>query len=78
MKCIYKTAKMCFVFIAQHIWLFLGQKSCFSDPLSAQLQSIKISDFYIVYTPSVVKPKSELEISGMCTYFRVVMETCFE
>ena len=78
MKCIYKTAKMCFVTITLHSWLILGQKILLLSPLFAQLQSIKISDFYIGYTPSVGKPKSEQETSGMCTYFRVIIETCFE
>ena len=69
---------MCFFIITQHSWLFLGQKILLFSHLFAQLQPIKISELYIEYTTSVGKPKSEQEISGMCTYFRVVMETCFE
>ena len=66
MKFIYKTAKVCFVIIiTQHNWLFLGQKSCFSNPLIAQLQTIKRPDFYIGYTTSVGKPKTEKEIYCM-------------
>ena len=59
MKCIYETEKMFFVIITQHSWLFLGHNILLSSPLFAQLQSIKISDFYIGYPPSVGKPKSE-------------------
>ena len=62
MKCIYKTEKMCSVIITQHSSIFLDKKSSFSHPPFAQLQSIKISDFYIGCTPSVGKPKSEQEI----------------
>ena len=77
MKCIYKTEKM-FVIITQHSWLFLGQKILLFKSSFRTVAIYKNSDFYIGYTPSVGKPKSEQEISGMSTYFRVVMETCFE
>ena len=78
MKCLSKTAEMCSVTITQRSWLILGQKILFSSPLFAQLQPMKTSDYYNDYTPSVDKPKTGQKISVMCTYFRVVMETCFE
>ena len=68
---------MCFVTVPQHSWLILGKNSAF-QVLFRTVAIYKISDFYIGYTQLVGKPKSEQEISGMCTYFRVVMETYFE
>ena len=64
---------MCFVIITQHRWLFLGQKILLFKSSSCTVAIYKISDFYIECTPSVGKPKSEQEISGMCTYFLAVM-----
>ena len=69
---------MCFVTITQYIWLFLGQNPAFKSSFRTDAIYIELSDFYIGYTPSVGKPKYEQEIFGMCTYFRDVMETCFE
>ena len=66
---------MCFVIITQHNWLFLGEKFLLFKPHFAQLQAMKTSETYKAYTPPMRKPKNEQEISGMCTYFRVVMET---
>ena len=37
-----------------------------------------MADFYIWYTPSEGESKNENEISGMYTYFCVVMETWFD
>ena len=75
---IHKTEKMCFVIITQHRWLFLGHKILLFNSSFRTVAIYKIFDFYIGYIPSVGKSKSEQEISGMCTYFRVVMETRFE
>ena len=58
MKCIYKTVKMCFVTITQHSWLIIGQKSCVSSPLFAQLQSIKISDITLIIPRQVKRNMS--------------------
>ena len=65
MKCLYITAKNAFCPITEHCWLFL--QKCFSSPLFAQMQAIKMPEIYIGHTPSVGKPKNEQEMSGSCT-----------
>ena len=62
MQCIYKPQKCVLSPLHSIIGYFQDKKSCFSSPLFAQLQAIKMPDFYIGYTPSVGKPKTEQEI----------------
>ena len=45
MKFIYKTAKMCFVTITQHNWLFLGQKILLFKSSFRTVSNYKMPDF---------------------------------
>ena len=58
---------MFFVTITQHDWLFSGQKILLFKSSFRTVANYKMPDFHIGYTPSVGEPKTEQEISGMCT-----------
>ena len=45
MKCIYKTAKVCFVTSTQHCWLFLGRKILLFRSSFITVATIKMPDF---------------------------------
>ena len=55
MMCTYKTAKMCFVTITPHNWLFQGQKV------------LLFKSSFRTVANLVGEPKIAQEISGMCT-----------
>ena len=62
---------MCFITTTLHNWVFLRQKILILSLNSAHLQTLKMPEFYLEYTPSVDKPITEQEIYGMCTLFRM-------
>ena len=61
---------MCFVINIHSITgYFQEENSCFSRPISAQMQAMKTSETYIAYAPPMGEHKNEQEISGMPHYF---------
>ena len=63
---------MCFVIIRQHNSLFLGEKFLLFKP---HFRTVVSHETYVTYSPPKGEPRNEQGISGMCTHFRVVMET---